>query len=215
MGTGVTRHVRPGARFASRRLVALVLAPALLTGCSAIPGFGSDKSAGAKSTSNAGGPSWLVATRGSATPSPVPSNGRATASPAPTGFLPLAAAAANPTGTPAPSCAPNTFNFSRIAGVDVTPSSGTAVLSWYNEGGSNLVEFRLYAISQDMVAGAQRDVGFVTVRPSATCGRMSGTITNLSPGNGYVFSVDAVVRRLSGNGTYAATVARSKPITTK
>ena len=44
---------------------------------------------------------------------------------------------------------------------------------------------------------------------------MSATITNLSPKTGYVFSVDAVVLRKSGDGTYAATVARSHPITTK
>jgi hypothetical protein len=65
------------------------------------------------------------------------------------------------------------------------------------------------------VGGAQRDVGFVTVRPTTSCGQMSATITNLSPKTGYIFSVDAVVLRKSGNGTHAATVARSYPTTTK
>ena len=65
------------------------------------------------------------------------------------------------------------------------------------------------------MGGAQRDVGFVTVRPTTSCGQMSATITNLSPKSNYVFSVDAVVLRKSGDGTYAATVARSYPTRTK
>jgi hypothetical protein len=190
----------------SRRLAALVLLPALLSGCGAKP------AATPAASSPPDGPSWIVASRGSATPSPRPTGGTAAATPAATGFLPLAVAKAP--GTPTPTCAPNSFRFSRIAGVDVTPSSRTAVLSWYNLGGHNLVEFRLYAISQDLLPGGQRDIGFVTVRPTAVCGQMSGTITNLSPKTGYVFSVDAVVERISGHGTYAATIARSRPIVT-
>src|SRR4029453_7822663 len=105
-------------------------------------------------------------------------------------------------------------NFARIAGRDVTPSATTAGLSWYNVGGENLVEFRLYAISQDLVVGAQRDVGYTVVQPRTPCGQMSGTITNLSPRTHYVFSVDAVVLRRSGDGTHSATVFRSHSIPT-
>jgi hypothetical protein len=47
------------------------------------------------------------------------------------------------------------------------------------------------------------------VQPSRPCGRMSATITGLDRRTGYVFSVDAVVYRRSGDGTHAATVARS------
>jgi hypothetical protein len=201
----VTRHV--SARPAYRWLVALVLATTLLSGCGATSGPTGDAA-----SSPPDGPSWIVASRGSPTPSVTPAVGTAVATPVPTGFLPLVAAKA--AGTPTPTCAPNSFQFSRIAGVDVTPSARTAVLSWYNVGGYNLVEFRLYAISQDLLPGAQRDVGFVTVRPAGLCGQMTGTITNLSPKTAYVFSVDAVVLRKSGNGSYAATIARSGPITT-
>ena len=119
-----------------------------------------------------------------------------------------------PTGTPTDTCSPNTFNFSRIDGLDVTPGATSAVLSWYNVGGDNLVEFRLYATSQDLKVGRQRDVTFVTVPPKTPCGQMSGTIGNLDRGTHYVFSVDAVVTRRSGDGTRAATVARSHSIPT-
>jgi hypothetical protein len=76
------------------------------------------------------------------------------------------------------------------------------------------VEFKLYAISQDLVVGGQRDVGYTTVKPRTPCGQMSATITNLSPKTHYVFSVDAVATRRSGDGTHAATVARSHSIPT-
>jgi hypothetical protein len=88
------------------------------------------------------------------------------------------------------------------------------VVSWYNVGGYNLVQFRITATSQDPVGGPQRDVGWLVVPPSLPCGWMSATITGLDRKTGYVFSVDAVVHRRSGDGTHAATVARSRVIYT-
>jgi hypothetical protein len=193
--------------------VLALLVPALLSGCSLIPGSSSDETGSSDGTaSDAGGPSWIVSTRGSATPSPSSSR---TASPTPSpasGFLPVSTA--TPAGTPKPICSPNTFNFSKIAGMDVRPGATSAVLSWYNVGGYNLVEFRLYATSHDLVAGAQRDVGFVRVKPGTPCGWMTATIGNLDRKTHYVFTVDAVVNRRSGDGTHAATVARSHSIPT-
>lgn len=187
----------------------------LLSGCGVIPGFSSGNAGGSAPGASAGaaGPSWIVATQGSATPSPRPSHPSASPTPTPSlGFLPLG----TPTPVPAPSstCAKNFFNFARIDAMDVTPGPTSAVLSWHNIGGYNLVEFRLYAISQDLRVGEQRDVGFVTVKPAIPCGRMTATIGNLDRKTKYVFSVDAVVIRRSGDGTHAATVARSHPVAT-
>ena len=189
----------------------LALLPALLSGCAAT----STSSGGGAGGEDAGGTgeSWIVATEGSPTPSAGPRFG-ARPSPTPTGgFLPL--------GTPAPArrtadaCAANTFKFSRIDGIDVTTGATSAVLGWYNVGGYNLVEFRLYAISQDLKVGGQRDVGYVVVKPRTPCGEMTATIGNLDRGTTYVFSVDAVVTRRSGDGTHSATVARSHPVATR
>ncbi|GLY95900.1 hypothetical protein Acsp02_31550 [Actinoplanes sp. NBRC 103695] len=129
------------------------------------------------------------------------------------GFLPRTGTTAA-TRTPTPICSPNVFNFSRIAGLDVTPSATGATLSWYNIGGYNLVEFRLYAISQDLKVGGQRDIGYTVVKPRTPCGQMSASLGNLSPKTHYVFSVDAVVTRRSGDGTHSATVFRSPAIPT-
>jgi hypothetical protein len=192
----------------------LSLVPALLSGCGALglsttPVIGPNPSA----TPNSG-PDWMIFAPGSATPSPIPSGPRTTPSSIlSTGFLPLPAAL--PARTPAPMCSPNTFKFSKIAGADVTAGTTSAVVSWYNVGGENLIQFRLTAIGQHLVVGHQRDVGWVVAKPARPCGQMSATVTGLSRKTGYVFSVDAVVVRRSGDGTHAATVARSHVVTTR
>jgi hypothetical protein len=192
----------------------LSLVPALLSGCGVL-GLSTKPVVGASPTpAPNSGPDWMIFAPGSATPSPVPSGPRASPSSIlATGFLPLPAA--QPTPTPSPMCSPNTFRFSKIAGVDVTIGTTSAVVSWYNVGGENLVQFRLTAIGQNLVVGRQRDVGWVVAKPKTQCGQMSATITGLSRKTGYVFSVDAVVVRRSGDGAHAATVARSHVITTR
>jgi hypothetical protein len=197
-----------------RKWAVLTLVPALLSGCGVLglssgPGSGGT---GTGATAAASASPWIVVATGSATPSPVPT--RPAATPATTaGFLRPGTVrpAARPPGV---TCEPTTFNFAKIAGARVTPSATSAVVNWYNTGGYNLVEFRVTAISQDLVVGKQRDVGFVTVKPGAGCRTMSATITGLDRRTGYVFSVAAVVLRRSGDGTHAGTVARSHAVRT-
>jgi hypothetical protein len=186
----------------------LLLAPVLLSGCGALglSGSGGGGAATADGTPSAG-PGWVVVSRGSATPSARPSHPAASPTPVAGGFPPLGAPM--PTRTPVSTCSPNLFDFSKIGPADVVPGPTSAVVSWYNVGGYNLVQFRVTATSQDLVGGKQRDVGWRVVQPSLPCGRMSATITGLDRRTGYVFSIDAVVHRRSGDGTHAATVARS------
>jgi hypothetical protein len=97
----------------------------------------------------------------------------------------------------------------------VTPGTTSATVTWYNVGGYNLTEFRVTAISQDLVVGKQRDVGWVTVKPDNPCGFLTATLPGLERRTGYVFSVDAVVVRRSGDGTHAATIFRSSVVHTR
>ncbi|MEV7629749.1 hypothetical protein [Actinoplanes sp. NPDC089786] len=198
-------------------LLALVV-PAVfgLSGCGLFSSSSSSpsSSAGADGAAGAGGDSWIVSEQGKATPSPKPTSGGTPPPSVSFGFLPLNSGGGAQYATPTPVCSPNMFNFSKIAGLDVTPAATTAVLNWYNVGGINLVEFRLYAISQDLVVGDQRDVTYTVVKPKTPCGQMSATITNLSPKTHYVFTVDAVVLRRSGDGTHSATVFRSHSLPT-
>jgi hypothetical protein len=196
------------------KLAVLALVPALLSGCSALglsasPGAGS----GGSSTGPPTGSNWIVTAQGSATPSARPSYPATIPTPSPSGgFLPLGPV--TPVRTPSATCSPNQFQFSKIHIATAVMSTTSAVVSWYNVGGTNLVQFRITAISQDLVGGKQRDIGFTVVPPKQPCGEMSATITGLDRKTGYRFSVDAVVTRKSGDGTHAATVARTGVIRT-
>ncbi|BCJ55560.1 hypothetical protein Asp14428_70350 [Actinoplanes sp. NBRC 14428] len=199
-----------------RRRWLLVLAPLLLTGCGGLGGSattGASPSSGAAGAGAGGGNSWLVVERGSPTPSPTPSSGIPPyPTPAATGFLPLKTP--QPT-TPTPTCAPDTVHFSRVGALAVTPGTTSATASWYNVGGYNLVEYRLTAISHDLKVGNQRDIGWIRIKPRTACGPMTATIRNLDRKTGYVFSLDAVVTRRSGDGTHAGTLLRSHVIYTR
>src|SRR5882724_10742017 len=202
MAPGSTRRRR---RVRRRTLAALLLplAPLLLGGC------GSPTGAAAAAPTTTGSP-WIVSYAGSATPSPTPSYSYTSPAPFPTGFLPTASASAS--GTPTPSGAPctdNKFAAGAINGATVVPSTTSAVVSWFNPGGSDLVQYRITAISQDLAAGTQRAVGWTVVTPGTSCGTLSAPVTGLDPKTDYVFSGDAVVKRLGKDGTTASTVARS------
>ncbi|GAB1693167.1 hypothetical protein KRM28CT15_49700 [Krasilnikovia sp. M28-CT-15] len=192
----------------------LPLALALLAGCGSASSLLTPTAGVPSTTPPSGGPPWIRVAQGRPTPAPGPSYTAPTPSPAPTGFLPLPSAT-TPVPTNGPSCEAKTYNFSRIDALEVTTGTTDAVATWYNIGGYNLVGFRLTAISHDLVVGHQHDYGIVWVQPAAPCGRMSGRITGLKPKTGYVFSVDAVVQRRSGDGNHEATVYRSHVIRTK
>ncbi len=188
---------------------ALVLAPLLLSGC------GADKAATTAEPAP-DGPAWVVVSAGKATPSPLPNAGAGKPSPFPTGFLPL------PSDTPAPvpsssSCDPTYPRSLKVNGATVRTDATSGTVTWWNRGGSDLVEYRVTAIDQDLELGEQRDVGWTVVTPGDGCGYQSATVTGLDPKSPYVFSVDAVTTGTARDrdGTYARTVARSLPVMTK
>ena len=194
-----TVHHRRG----SRAALALAVLPVLLAGCGS-----------AKETPKAEettGPGWLVMEQGTRPASPVPRYGKA--SPTPDLTLPPLPKTSSPTRKPGSSCAPAPRNAGPINGLDVRPSSTSAIVTWYHPGGGNIVDYRVTAISQDLRVGAQREVGWTQAVP-ARCGPVSATVPGLDPGTPYVFSVDAVMTRTGLDGTYTRTVARSGVVST-
>ena len=187
-----------------RWLGILIFAPLVLSGCKA--------SSVASAVPTPSGTPWVITITGSATPSPAPSVATATPSTFPTGFLPLPSGSATPTPTGSPTCPPDASH--DIAGATVVPGTTSAAVTFYNAGGSYLVEYRITAISQDVVVGQQRDVGWTVVTPGSTCGFLTATVSGLDPKTRYVFSVDAVTTKLGKDGTQASTVARSSVVTT-
>ncbi|GGM97270.1 hypothetical protein FHR83_000171 [Actinoplanes campanulatus] len=186
-----------------------VVLPLLIAGCSASSG----KRAGADETTSGVGTSWILVDQGQATPAPSTTPG--TASPTPSATLPpLPTASPSASGSATPGCTPRNHS-TPIEGLAVTPSSTSAVVTWYHPGGSNIVDYRVTAISQDLVSGVQPEIGWTRSAP-AKCGEVSATVTGLQPKSHYVFSVDAVLRAddLQREGTYTRTVARSYVVTT-
>ena len=177
-----------------------------------LTGGGNSSGRGSATPAPSGSP-WIVVAPGSATPSPTPSRPPTSlTAPVPAGFPQPPSPTPGPTSSPM--CATVTYDFWHISSLTVAPGPTSAKVSWHNVGGYNPVQFRLTAISQHLAPGKQRNVGWVAITPSARCGPVSATITGLSRKTPYVFSVDAVVIRTSGDGARAATIARSGPVYT-
>ena len=162
------------------------------------------------------GTPWIVVNSGSANPSPAPTASYGSAAAFPSGFLPLPSSTATPTPTVSQTCSSGQFQAGIVNYASVVPGTTSAVVTWNNPGGDGLVQYRVTAIGQDVLPGLQRDVGWTVVTPvPGTCGMLSATVKNLSRKKHYEFSVDAVFTRTGNDGTRAATVARSEPISTK
>jgi hypothetical protein len=187
-------------------LGSLALGSLMLGGC------GSGRTTASPSPSPTG-TAWVVTITGSATPSPTPSRAIGTPSAWPTGFLPLpSGGATTPTPTGSDDCPGGSGH--EIAGATVVPSSTSAAVTFYNPGGQYLVEYRITAISQDLVTGEQRDVGWTVLTPGSGCGYLTATVTGLDPKTNYMFSVDAVSTKIGVDGTQAVTIARSRVVRT-
>jgi hypothetical protein len=178
----------------------------MLAGC----GSG-DKASTAEDES--GGKSWVVVETGNPTGSPTPSRFTGTRSPFPSGFLPLPTNTPKATATGTFTCPPVKGNV--INGADVKAGTTSGAVTWYDPATSDIVEYRVTAISQDSKPGIQRDIGWTVVTPGATCGYRTATVTGLDRQTRYVFSVDMVTKGLEGSdGTVAKTVARSGVVKT-
>jgi hypothetical protein len=184
----------------------MLLAPVLLAGCNAIPGWPTGAEPTAEVAGLPDGPRWVVVSQG-ATPSATPSR-RVTPSPTPsTGFLPLPSSP-RPVRSPEPYCTA----FQRqgqINGLTATPGVGSASASWYNPAGKTLVSYRLTAVPQHLVAGRQAELVWQTITPDPTCGIMTASVTGLKRGMPYILSLDAVDVRKNVDGDVGSTVARS------
>jgi hypothetical protein len=184
-----------------------VVLPLLLTGCN------SSSSRPAEEESADAGRNWIVVDEGNATSSPEVTFG--TASPTPSITLPpLPTGSATPAATPSSTCTPMQ-RIKTINGLAVDPGSTDAVVTWYHPGGSNIVDYRITAVSQNLVVGLQKESEWTRSAPDK-CGDVSATVYGLEPGTPYIFTVDVVLKRanFSLEGTYTQTIARSVVVRT-
>ncbi|WP_430780068.1 fibronectin type III domain-containing protein [Actinoplanes sp. G11-F43] len=193
-------------------VLTLVVAPLLLAGCSSSSSSSSEGGGEAQSTGRPGR-NWILFDQGTVSGAPSASYGKA--SPTPSITLPtLPPASGSPKPTPSPTCTPQQ-HIKTIDGLGVRPSSTSAVVTWYNPGGSDLVDYRITAASQVLVKGMQPELGWTRSMP-AKCGFVSATVTGLTPGTPYIFTVDKVRTRenLGLDGVQTQTIGRSHVVTT-
>ncbi|GIE92805.1 hypothetical protein [Paractinoplanes rishiriensis] len=188
-------------------LATLLLTPLLLSGC------GKDGGApGADEADEATGDSWVLVDQGKATAAPGDASNFKPRAGYPTGYLPLPTTSPAPTPTGTGGCPPVGEIVMNAASVE--PGTTSAAVTFYNPGGTGLVQYRITAISQDLQLGDQRDVGWTVLTPGTGCGYLTGTVTGLDPATDYVFSVDAVFTQHDRDGTRSSTVARSGVVRT-
>ncbi|BAL88229.1 hypothetical protein AMIS_30090 [Actinoplanes missouriensis 431] len=102
----------------------------------------------------------------------------------------------------------------RITVAAVTPAATTATVTWYHPGDPTVTTYKVTAISQSLVIGAQPEIGWTDAEPGEGCAEVTATVTGLEAGTPYVFSVDAVRQPTWQNGVRTATVARSGVVST-
>jgi hypothetical protein len=159
---------------------------------------------------------WMITNGGAAASVPTPAVSYSSPTPFPTGFLPLSTVSPTPTPTPSGNdCASIKFHPGEINSATVVAGTSSATVTWYNPGGSDLVEYRVTAIAEHQLSvGDQRDIGWTVIKPGSGCGMMSAPVTGLDRNTAYVFSVDAVFTKYGQDGTWASTIARSIPTRT-
>ncbi|GAA3346277.1 hypothetical protein GCM10020358_56690 [Amorphoplanes nipponensis] len=161
-----------------RRLMLPLLAlPIALGGCGALglgPPAGAPGSAAA--TPEPGG-DWIVVAPGSATPSPAPSRlgSRAPVLP-PVSFLPVR-----------PGCAKSWIVNPPLIPIEVVPGARRLTVTWPRQQDS---DYRITAVRQPLIAGAQPDYTWQNVAAGTGC-TVTATITGLDPGVPYVVWLDA------------------------
>jgi hypothetical protein len=155
----------------------------LLSGCT-IPGLGA--SAGGKpSSTSTTGPWKTVQISGPPRPSPGPVP---YTSPSPTGLLTFPARTLPPTSAVCSSPRGHGVDMP----MDVAVSGGTATVTWWHNGDSRIVEYRVTAVLQATTSGDQKPLTWTSVAPGTGCNKLTTTLTGLASGSTYEIWVDTL-----------------------
>jgi hypothetical protein len=170
----------------TKTAIALAALSLALGGCAAL---GLDDTPQASSAAEQAAEPWMLYEEGAATPSPTPSRGRA-ASPSPDATASLPA--------PDPSCTklwPRTEPV--MIPVEVTPGAGSLKVEWPTQYSS---DYRVAAVPQALVSGAQPEPTWQRVAPGTGC-TVTATITGLETGAAYIVWLDAPNTGYETDGT--------------
>ncbi|GGK98248.1 hypothetical protein [Mangrovihabitans endophyticus] len=158
----------------------LVAAAAALGGCGGL-GASATPTATPSAAPGPGGSGWMVLASGSATPSPVVTY-TGTRPP----VLPSVSFLATPSGDPCPATQ-WTVDPVEIP-LTVTTGTGSLTISWPRQ--ATATSYRVAAIPQRLISGAQPDYTWQDVTPGTGC-TVTATIAGLQSGAPYVVWLDA------------------------
>lgn len=172
---------------------ALVLAALALGGCS-----GGSATPTASGTATANGQPWVVVKPGKATPSAGAARFGGSPKPAlpPVSFMPTGAAC---------KIAWPEYQGQVMIPLLVTPGSRSLTVQWPNRYGNT---YRVAAVQQSLVTGAQREPVWKTVSTGSDC-EGSATITGLTSGEAYMVWLDAPDTPRDVDGTRSLYTGRS------
>jgi len=92
------------------------------------------------------------------------------------------------------------------------PGVGSATISWQADGRSEVTGYRVQAVSQTLVAGAQPAPLQQSVAQPAGCGPVTVTVTGLASGVAYVFWLEEAVVDPQTSVTRLVQVGTSSPV---
>src|SRR3954471_13027005 len=196
-----------------RRAGALLLAGGgalVLTGCG--PGDADVQTTAATAAASAG--SWFLSSGGTATPTTEPPFVQLAPSiPRPGEFTvprPVPYGVAPDTSPPADPCngatTPRRINPGAVAG------AGSATVSWAAGKPTEVLGYRLQAVSQTLVTGAQPATVQQTVGQVAGCGTVTATLTGLTSGDHYVLWLEEQVQDPDSGVVRLVQVGSSDPV---
>ena len=116
-------------------------------------------------------------------------------------ILPVVPVGVAPPTSPRPAACGGYANPRQIT-PGVVPGPGSATVSWQADGHTEVVGYRVQAISQRLVTGAQPAPVQRTVAQPADCVPVSVTVTGLAPGDPYVFWLEEEVRDVGGTSRF-------------
>ena len=116
-----------------------------------------------------------------------------------------------PTLTPRPDPCGSSTAPRRVA-PQAVPGAGSATVTWLADARAEVLSYRVEAVSQQLVTGAQAAPVSRSVAKPATCTELTATLTGLTPGVAYVFWMEEEVRSPSTGVTRMAHVGTSTPV---
>ena len=105
------------------------------------------------------------------------------------------------------------YSTPRTINPGAVPGTGSATVSWLSDNRAEVTGYRVQAVTQTLVTGAQPEPVKQTVAQPSGCVTVTTTITGLTSGEAYVFWLEEAVVDPTSGVTRLVQVGSSSPVT--